>query len=51
MAGYSNPNIIFLIKVWIPVAFLMRLAMKKTLEIFVSIFFKHGPPCSDDVTA
>jgi hypothetical protein len=34
-------------KVWIPVAFLMRLAIKMTLKKF----FKHGPPCSDDVTA
>jgi hypothetical protein len=38
-------------KVWIPVAFLMRLAMKMTVEKEFSIFFKHGLPCSDDITA
>jgi hypothetical protein len=38
-------------KVWIPVAFLMRLSIKMTLEKKISFFFQHGPPCSDDVTA
>jgi hypothetical protein len=49
---YHNPNLNLVLKVWIPVAFLMRLAMKMTLENFLlSIFFKHGPPTSDAVLA
>jgi hypothetical protein len=39
---YHNPNLKLVIKVWIPVAFLMRLAMKMTLEKKISIFSNMG---------
>jgi hypothetical protein len=38
---YHNPNLKLVMKVWIPVAFLMRLAMKKTLEKKKFQFFSN----------
>ena len=51
LGHYHNPNLKLVLKVWIPVAFLMRLAMKMSLEKKISIFFKHRPPTSNAVLA